>query len=158
MNDELFAFNRIESFSGTYEFLSNFHGGMVTIGGHQFQTAEHAYQAAKASNVEGLNAILRCATPGQAKRMGRKIEMVSDWNDIRLSVMENIVRIKFQNPTLASKLLSTGDAYLVEGNTWGDTFWGVCGGKGENHLGKILMLIREEIKNAIGQNSPIKFT
>ena len=47
---------------------------------------------------------------------------------------------------LKEKLLATGDAYLEETNHWHDTFWGVCKGKGQNHLGKILMEVREELK------------
>ena len=39
-----------------------------------------------------------------------------------------------------------GEEYLEEGNTWHDTYWGVCNGKGKNKLGKILMQVREELK------------
>ena len=61
--------------------------------------------------------------------------------------MLNVVRAKFdQHPDLAQKLLETGDEELVEGNTWGDRYWGVCGGKGKNMLGKILMRVREELR------------
>ena len=51
-----------------------------------------------------------------------------------------------QNPELGNKLLETGNQELVEGNTWGDIFWGVCNGKGQNWLGKILMMVRDEIR------------
>ena len=62
--------------------------------------------------------------------------------------MEDICRAKFtQNEELKKKLIDTGDATLIEGNTWNDTFWGVCNGVGENNLGKILMKIREELKD-----------
>ena len=40
---------------------------------------------------------------------------------------------------LGEKLKATGDGQIVEGNTWGDTFWGVCGGRGQNWLGRLLM-------------------
>ena len=66
--------------------------------------------------------------------------------------MEEIVRAKFyQNPQLAEKLIATADRKIVEGNTWHDTFWGVdaATGKGENHLGVILMKIREELINGM---------
>ena len=60
--------------------------------------------------------------------------------------MYEIVKDKFsRNPELRVKLLNTGDIELIEGNYWGDTFWGVCNGKGENHLGKILMRVRKEL-------------
>ena len=62
--------------------------------------------------------------------------------------METLVREKFShNKDLKEMLLETGDAIIEEGNDWNDTFWGVCNGKGENHLGKILMKIREELRN-----------
>lgn len=62
--------------------------------------------------------------------------------------MYEVCRAKFlQNPDLADKLVATGDAELIEGNTWGDTVWGVCNGSGENRLGEILMRVRSEIQN-----------
>lgn len=58
-----------------------------------------------------------------------------------------VVKSKFeQNSDLKDKLIATGDEYLEEGNTWNDTYWGVCRGKGKNILGKILMRVREELK------------
>ena len=63
--------------------------------------------------------------------------------------MEEIVRAKFtQNPKLGEQLLSTGNADLIEGNTWNDRYWGVDvrSGAGENHLGKILMKVRSELQ------------
>ena len=69
------------------------------------------------------------------------------WDDIKLNVMRDLVWRKFsEDPELRAKLLATGDAELVEGNAWGDTFWGVDqSGKGENHLGKILMETRTRL-------------
>lgn len=55
-----------------------------------------------------------------------------DWEDVKVDIMLGLLRQKFQHPELGAKLLATGDAYLVEGNTWGDTFWGVFNGKGQN--------------------------
>ena len=52
-----------------------------------------------------------------------------------------------KNETLKTNLLKTGDAMLIEGNTWGDRIWGQVNGVGENNLGKILMRIREELKD-----------
>ena len=71
-----------------------------------------------------------------------------DWESVRLSVMARVVGAKFmQNPNLAVRLVATGMMPLVEGNIWGDTFWGVDArtGNGENHLGKILMNVREDL-------------
>jgi hypothetical protein len=64
--------------------------------------------------------------------------------------MESLVKEKFTRDTeLGAKLVATGDEELVEGNYWGDTFWGVCRGVGQNHLGKILMKVREELRSNV---------
>lgn len=153
----------IASFQGEYRFLSNFYPCSVVLDGVDYPSVEHAFQAAKARIDDVLvhfdphlgpltkpvRMVIRSAsTPGQAKRLGRKIKLRPGWEDMRLEVMEGLVRQKFTNDwCLAERLLKTGDAELIEGNWWGDTFWGVCQGKGENNLGKILMRVREEVRN-----------
>ena len=82
-----------------------------------------------------------------AKRMGRRVELRVDWETVKERIMYEICLAKFtQHSELAQKLLKTGTKYLVEGNYWGDTEWGVCNGKGKNKLGKILMRVREELR------------
>jgi N-glycosidase YbiA len=61
-------------------------------------------------------------------------------------VMRGLLRQKFSSGELYEKLLATGDALLVEGNSWGDRYWGQVQGTGENHLGKLLMQVRKELK------------
>jgi ribA/ribD-fused uncharacterized protein len=109
-------------------------------------TSEHAYQAAKTLNEEDKERIASQSTPALAKRMGKSVAKRPDWEQVKLKIMYDIVLAKFQqNPVLKYLLILTKDAELIEGNTWGDTYWGVCNGKGENHLGKILMRIRDEL-------------
>lgn len=72
--------------------------------------------------------------------------MRSDWEEVKLGVMEGLLREKFSDPELRRKLLATGERELVEGNDWGDSFWGVCAGRGKNHLGRLLMKLREELR------------
>lgn len=136
----------INSFEGEYAFLSNFYEHPISNGVITFPTNEHYFQAMKTLEDDERLAIARAATPGQAKRMGRSINLRPDWESIKLDVMETAVRIKFTDPELAAKLIATGDEELIEGNWWNDTFWGVCNGVGENHLGKILMKVRADIK------------
>lgn len=89
-------------------------------------------------------------TPNLAKRLGRQAPIREGWDKLKTDVMYELVRQKFrQHPQLSEQLLSTGDANLVEGNWWGDKFWGVCKGEGENHLGLILMRVRQEIRERI---------
>jgi len=139
----------IDSFSGKHRFLSNFFPSPIPMGMHDVApTAEHAFQAMKTSKMREQKLVLSTETPGRAKRAGRRVTLRSDWEEVKLSVMLAVVRAKFafeHNPELVVKLINTGDQELVEGNHWNDTFWGVCNGLGENHLGKILMQVRTEM-------------
>lgn len=133
----------IKSFNGPHRFLSNFWPSPVQMDGQWYRTVEHAFQAAKTVSGEHREAIRMCDTPGEAKRLGRQVPMWSDWNDIKINVMRDLLRQKFADPDLRAALLATGDAKLIEGNTWGDYFWGVCLGEGMNWLGKLLMEVRD---------------
>lgn len=136
----------IKSFNGNYRFLSNFWYSAVPYDGQWYRTVEHAYQAAKTIHEEHREYIRGCTTPGEAKSLGRQIPMRSDWNEIKVDVMRTLLREKFKDEGLRDQLLATGDAELIEGNTWGDYFWGVCYGEGQNWLGKLLMEVREAVK------------
>lgn len=137
----------IDRFTGEFAFLSNFYSARIFYAGMSWATTEHAYQAMKSLDMQYRNRIRLAAGAGRAKRLGRGAKLRDDWENIKIGVMEEIVRRKFQeHPALAQRLLQTGEAELVEGNTWGDTFWGVCRGVGDNHLGKILMKVREELR------------
>lgn len=132
-------------FREEFAFLSNFHAAPVTIQGITYPTSEHAYVATKTKDLKLRKVIATLTTPGIAKRYGRTMDVRNDWMQIRVQAMEYIVDQKFrQNHDLKRKLVMTHDLELVEDNTWGDTFWGVCDGKGENHLGKILMQVRDK--------------
>lgn len=135
----------ITSFRGTNRFLSNFYPSPFEYGNFLFQTNEHFYQAMKATNQTDLGYVISAPVPHEAKKIGRQITCRSDWDMIKLEVMETGLRAKFQIPHLASQLVQTGDAYLQETNNWGDTYWGVYNGQGENHLGQLLMKIRSEL-------------
>ena len=135
----------ITSFRGEHAFLSNFHERTFAFAGELWPSAEHAFQAFKTLDPLARIEIAEAATPGQAKRLGRRAELRSDWEIAKRSVMQQVLVAKFSLPDLRAALLATGDARLVEGNTWGDTYWGVCRGEGRNELGKLLMRIREHI-------------
>lgn len=113
-----------------------------------YPSVEHAFHAAKTLNREYKIKIANIPTPSHAKRIGKILDIRSDWEEVKIQIMTEIVHCKFtQNPILKKRLLNTGNAELIEGNTWNDTFWGVCRGKGENWLGKILMQVREELRS-----------
>lgn len=139
----------ITSFRGNYAFLSNFWECDVEYDGYTFRNSEAAYQADKTESVEEK---FRFATmkPSIAKKAGRTVKMRDGFEEEKNKIMQRVVVCKFmQNPSLMSKLLATGNARLVEGNTWHDNYWGVCtcGRKscsgGKNVLGKILMQVRD---------------
>lgn len=136
---------KINSFSGNFSFLSNFYPSPVTYEGIEYPTVEHAFQAAKSLHPDIRKSIKELKKPGQAKKYGQKITLRPDWEQVKVQVMEDIVRLKFQDPELKGLLASTKDIELIEGNTWGDTFWGRCRGVGSNHLGYILMKVRDSL-------------
>jgi ribA/ribD-fused uncharacterized protein len=140
----------ITEFQGEYRFLSNFWPCYLAYQDILYPTAEHAYQAAKVESLAIKTAIKNCATPAEAKDYFEihKIKPAPGWTLAKkLLVMEELLMIKFggKDPFLTRALLATGDADLVEGNTWNDTFWGQSNGSGENHLGRLLMKVREEM-------------
>lgn len=138
----------INLFRDEYFFLSNFYPVEIKLDGIVYPNAEAAFQAQKTLNVEERRKFSMLKNPVQAKRLGRKVKLRDDWEEVKLDIMTEIVSQKFlQHPHLIEMLLQTGDEELVEGNKWGDRFWGVCKGKGENHLGKILMKIRDAYKS-----------
>lgn len=138
---------RIDSFRGEYFFLSNFSNYGFELEGVYYKTVEHYFQAQKCINEQEFQQIVNAETPALARKLGRKVSLRKDWPEVKEEIMMKGVRAKFtQNPKAKELLLKTGDAELIEGNTWGDSFWGVCNGKGKNKLGKILMEIRKELK------------
>jgi ribA/ribD-fused uncharacterized protein len=136
----------ITNFRGQYGFLSNFFPTPITICGEVYPSVEHAFQAMKAvREVDRVN-IQKALNPAAAKRMGKQIKMRQDWEHIKIMVMLDCLHAKFCDPQLRMALLSTGSSVLIEGNTWGDRFWGVCNGSGLNWLGELLMHVRWEIR------------
>ena len=136
---------RIESFDGEWRWLSNFWPVKIVMYGIEYNSVENAYQASKELNPE-MRLKYKNISPGKSKRLGRNAQLRPDWNERKLEFMEELLRRKFAHPELRSKLLMTGDAQIIEGNAWHDTFWGVCNGIGQNNLGKIIMKIRSELK------------
>lgn len=144
--------NSIVEFRGDYSFLSNFYPHSIEYMGILYPSSEHAYVSAKSNNVDFKIKISKIKSPSEVKRLGRETDLVENWNNIKLSIMEEIVRIKFSDEVMKSQLLATNGKDLYEGNWWHDNFYGYCicdkcGDKiKNNHLGNILMKIRNESK------------
>ena len=137
----------IDQFRGEFHWLSNFFLCQVEFEGMNFSNVEAAFQAAKCLDMKERERFFGLSG-GQAKRLGRRVELRSDWEEVKIEIMRQVLKSKFtQNSELREKLIATGDTELIEGNNWNDTFWGVCRGKGRNHLGKLLMEVRAELVN-----------
>ena len=134
----------ILEFSGNNRWLSNFWLTPIVMGDYVFPSTENAYQAAKYPRAQRQQ-FTNCS-PAMAKKLGGKIELPTDWDGRKLAVMVKALNQKFRvGNFLALQLVATGDRKIVEGNDWGDTYWGVCEGKGYNNLGRILMDIRQNL-------------
>ena len=137
---------KVTHFRGKHYFLSNFYPATVVYNGVQYENNEAAFQAQKCPERAEEFASL---PPNEAKRLGRRVKLRLGWESVKRDVMKGVIRAKFeQNPELREKLLATGDAELIEGNHWDDTYWGVCHNKGRNELGKILVNVRSELRGA----------
>lgn len=132
------AFALVDGFFGEYYFLSNFssEGGVKP-------TVEHWYQAAKTQDAAEVEFIMSAETPGLAKKRGRRCTLVSNWEDIKVEVMRDLLYTKFEEPEICAKLVATNPRELIETNDWGDDFWGDCSGHGENMLGQLLEEVRQ---------------
>ena len=166
----------VDSFRYKYACFSNFSSHRITYKGINYENSEAAFQAQKFED-ENVKQLFKSLDPSKAKALGRskviflntegeyyknklpsdigqrsnkftKHAMRSDWDKIRVEEMYQIVKNKYeQNPDIKRILLLTGERDLMEGNTWGDRFWGQVDGKGLNFLGRILMQIRYELRN-----------
>jgi len=147
----------INIFSGEHSYLSNFFKIDIIFNGLTYSSVEHAFIAHKSTDPKWQKfCAITKLTPGQLKRKGREIQLRSDWEEIKISIMEQLLRIKFSaNPSITKKLLDTHNGRLLEGNWWHDNFWGQCGcdkcynKPGKNHLGKLIIKIRDEIHMTI---------
>lgn len=135
----------IGQFRGEYRWLSNFWPAKVTLDGVVYPTVEHAFQAAKTLDEKQRAQIRNAPTPGQAKRLGRSVTLRADWEQTKLATMTYLTQEKYKDSELRQRLNATGRQYLQEGNEWNDTYWGICRGIGENHLGRIIMEVREDV-------------
>jgi ribA/ribD-fused uncharacterized protein len=126
--------------------LSNMALVTIEYDGLLYASVEHAYQAAKTMNPKLREVIRREPNPYKAKELGRHLlELNPRWDNIKLEVMEFLIRQKFAQEPFRSKLIATRDCYIEETNYWGDRFWGKCDGTGKNHLGRLIMATRNTL-------------
>lgn len=135
-------------FEGPDYMYSNFASFAVELYGRVWQTAEHAYQSMKFTDHETKTKIFEARSAYDAKMVAKAHDAHkrADWEEVKLGVMEEIVRAKLrQHPYLQRKLKATG-ARLIAEDSPDDSFWGLGkDGNGANHLGRIWMRLRDEL-------------
>jgi ribA/ribD-fused uncharacterized protein len=132
-------------------FLSNFEPVPVFFEGITYPSVEHAFMSAKSDEPAWKK---YCAntniSAADVKREGKTVSLVAGWDSLKFTVMEMCLRMKFYQEPFKSKLLATGTQNIQEGNVWSDTVWGVDlnvnPNVGENHLGRLIMKIRDELR------------
>ncbi len=141
----------VTSFRGKYSAFSNFSGARVTLDGMSFPTVENAFQAAKTLDPTERIQFQSCP-PSVAKKLGRKVTLRPDWEQVKVSVMQSLLLQKFAPGTRENFLLvSTKGLHICEGNTWHDNIWGACtcprcaNRPHKNLMGRLLMSIRDNI-------------
>ena len=143
---------RIDQFLGRYFFLSTNALSSAKFDGDLYPSVAQAFAAAKTLDLEVRAKLRGLCDPARTNKLDRQGAVRPDWDAVKIGIMRQLLRDKFSDPKLAEALLDTGDAELVEGNLWGNNFWGVSEGRGENMLGRLLMQVRGEILSSrIGQ-------
>ena len=144
----LYDQHAIIHFKDEYFFLSNFYNCDIVYEGISYKSTEVAFQAQKCTDKK-KKLEFSTMSPGQAKKLGKEVKLREDWEDVKVDIMRRVVKAKFdQHIELQEQLVATGNRCLIEVNVWHDKFWGVSGGKGKNMLGRILMDLRKEYKEA----------
>lgn len=149
---------QINSFSGDFDFLSNFYPCSIEYDGLLYPSVEHFYVPMKSNSEQNIDNItysniefrklIIFKTASSAKRLGRKISIRNDWDNIKDNIMYFALKEKFKDKSLLEKLKITEEYELIEGNYWHDNYWGSCYCErccfnGKNKLGKMLMSIRD---------------
>ena len=143
----------ILEFKNDFERFSNFYPVVIHYKRRTFPSVEHAFVSEKSNDSVFKNRIanLKESQAGKAKRLGRKIQLREDWDQVKDQVMMELLLIKFNYPEFKNLLLSTGDCLIKEGNYWHDNYWGDCTCKkceniiGQNKLGVMIMKIRKDL-------------
>lgn len=132
----------ITRFKDGYYFLSNYFPSEIWLGGRRYPTVEHFYQANKADSFQAHKYISDAKTPGGARDNANEITIRHDWDAVRIPIMRLGLILKFDIEELGDMLLNTGIQEIVSDS---GTFWGLQNGIGENHLGKLLMEVRDQV-------------
>lgn len=151
-NDCAIIYRNRDTFGG----LSNMHGNYpITWLDNLWPSSEALYQALRYSdNSKARESIRRASNAMAAKRTAYEFieETRSDWSAVKIGFMEAVLRLKTaQHPVAIGTLLDlSGDRPIVEKSVR-DDFWGAKPNgygqlEGQNVLGLLWMVIREELR------------
>lgn len=142
----------IITFKAENSFLSNFYIASFhfKIFGSDFVSSEAAYMHEKCDDPEWKRFCIDSKnTPAQIKIKSQTVKLIPGWDHVRINIMYQVLKAKFEIPYLKEKLVNTGNQNLQEGNYHGDKFWGIDLKQnpniGENYLGRLLMKVRDEL-------------
>jgi predicted NAD-dependent protein-ADP-ribosyltransferase YbiA (DUF1768 family) len=153
----------ITSFKGKYEFLDPAYYSLTQFDGVLYNSAEAAFLASQYDDPYFRSMFQDAALPiWRARDLAKRLQKRRDWiPELALQLMRQITFDKFtRSPNFRSLLLATCHEEIIAENNWHENFWGVCvcnlrpgkyGQKvacrrpGSNHLGKILMSVRDQI-------------
>jgi ribA/ribD-fused uncharacterized protein len=133
-------------FVGDKRFLSSYYPSTIYINGQSYPTLEHAWQGLKTNDVEERELIRKAPTPSEAKKLGQCVTLRDGWREDKLTIMEELVKKKFDNPFLSEMLLTIKDEEIVVQGRWLNEFWGVVNNVGKNEFGKILTKVRNQLQ------------
>lgn len=134
----------IRGFADDWAFLSNLYPSPVEWRDMLFPSVENAFQAAKTDDRTAWQT-LTTLSPADSASFGRMVALRPQWDDEKLAVMAGLLALKYEIPALRRRLVATGSRPLLNVNWWGDRFWGQVGHDGANHLGRLLMDLRQRI-------------
>ncbi len=146
---------RVFFYERQFYVLSNFSAFSLEWNGKRFDTSEAAYHWEKFPNHSDIRQQIWDAPSAHAAlKIAEKYKDYrrTDWENVRVDIMRDILRAKAQqHEYVRQKLLETGDRELIE-NSWRDGFWGWHpNGEGRNMLGKLWMEIRAELRRRAGE-------
>lgn len=127
--------------------LRNDFPAQILFAGESYASVLHGYWALSAADATDRSRIRDAASGREAHDLGGRAMHWSDWPNVRLAVMAELLRAKFtQHPELAQVLVSTGDARISYTGFSDSPFWrDVSDGRGRNWMGRLLELTRSEL-------------
>lgn len=126
--------------------LRNDYPAPVDVDGVTYPSVDVAYWSMSVADPGARAAVTAAEERGAARRLAAEAARQDGWEQMRIAVMSRLLRAKYtQHPHVAEVLLGTGDATLLYDDA-DSPFWGDNGGRGRNWTGRLLELVRSELR------------